>query len=190
VQLDKDMNQSGHSWSLDNIPHSQLKPLEKLQSLKLYGLIGKLPEWIKQLGHLRKLNLHMNMLQQEDIDVLGDLTSLNVLRLCLTEFQDGQLQFVAGFGGVFTLEISCNSRLQAVKFDEDVMTDLVALKIRCCTSMSSLQLSGLEKLKFLKEVWVSGSYDYALVQHLQRQLNAIGQSSQAPRLVVEERSSS
>ncbi|OEL32008.1 hypothetical protein BAE44_0006974 [Dichanthelium oligosanthes] len=23
VQLDKDMNQSGHSWSLDNIPHSQ-----------------------------------------------------------------------------------------------------------------------------------------------------------------------
>uniref|UniRef100_A0A0D9XU30 Uncharacterized protein n=1 Tax=Leersia perrieri TaxID=77586 RepID=A0A0D9XU30_9ORYZ len=68
-------------------------PPRKLQSLKLYyGHVDRLPVWINQLDSLRKLDLDMIMLTQEDMHLLGDL-QLCILRLCLNPRVGEQLRF-------------------------------------------------------------------------------------------------
>ncbi|XP_062182859.1 disease resistance protein Pik-2-like [Phragmites australis] len=146
-------------------------PPENLRSLKLYGLVGKLPVWIKQLQNLRILNLQMTMLPQEEIDLLGGLPKLAILCISFEEFQDGELRFRTGLKPLHVLEITCNSRLQSVTFPTLGFSNLVALKLHCC-SVSHLQVFGLRCLDSLKEVWLSGSYDEALLKrHLGSQLD-------------------
>ncbi|OEL14348.1 hypothetical protein BAE44_0024633 [Dichanthelium oligosanthes] len=116
------------------------KPPENLRSLKLYGLAGKLPAWIKGLLNLRKLNLQMTtILAQEEIDVLGGLPKLQILCLCLKEFQDGgKLRFRTGFRDISVLEIACNSKLKVLAFDgRDKMECVEVLKIHCCNNVSA-----------------------------------------------------
>lgn len=107
VCLDK--NQTG---CLDAIS----PPPKKLESLKLYGQIDKLPAWIKLLSNLWKLKLHRDMITQDDVDLLPNLPSLNFLYLCSKEFQYGELRFRGNFRRLWVLEIDCNSRLQSVTF--------------------------------------------------------------------------
>lgn len=63
-------------------------PPKKLQSLKLYGPLEKLPMWIRHLCHLRKLNLEVDVLWKDDIEVLGNLQELCILRLRVNTPQD------------------------------------------------------------------------------------------------------
>ncbi|KAL6595406.1 hypothetical protein ACP70R_047746 [Stipagrostis hirtigluma subsp. patula] len=177
VQLDK-KNQDG---CLDKIS----TPPENLRSLKLYGMVGKLPVWIRGLMNLNKLDLRMTtILMQDDIDVLGDLPKLQILSLCCKEFQDGKLQFPKGFEEVYVLEITCNSRLKAVTFaDEGAMESVEILRIRC-SSVSLLRFTGLEGLEQLTKVSLSGFYDEALKEHLQIQL---GTHPNKPVTLKEER---
>nr|CAB3490289.1 unnamed protein product [Digitaria exilis] len=100
-----------------------MSPLEKLRSLKLYGLVDRLPTWIMQmclqLPRLEKLDLPMKKLPQQDLDFVLTLPYLRSLRLRLEEFQDGELHFgwsiAQSCGGYMIdfLEIAFNSRLQA-----------------------------------------------------------------------------
>nr|CAB3490283.1 unnamed protein product [Digitaria exilis] len=153
-------------------------PLEKLRSLKLYGLVDRLPSWIMQmclqLPQLEKLDLQMKTLPQQELDFILTLRYLRSLRLRLAEFQDGELRFcwsiAQSSGGwiINFLEIACNSRLQAVRFGSKL--DVEILKIRCCSASPSLKFSGLQSMDSLKEVWLSGSYDQAFKQHLESEL--------------------
>ncbi|CAO2152476.1 unnamed protein product [Urochloa humidicola] len=111
----------------------------------------------------------MNMVPQEEIDLLGDLPKLAILCLCFKEFQDGELRFRTGLKLVHVLEIACNSRLEAVTFPTLGFSNLEALKLHS-SSVSHLQVSGLSFLYNLKEIWLSGSYDATLKQHLWSQL--------------------
>uniref|UniRef100_K3ZN91 NB-ARC domain-containing protein n=1 Tax=Setaria italica TaxID=4555 RepID=K3ZN91_SETIT len=170
-------------------------PLEKLRSLKLYGLVDRLPSWIMQmclqLPRLEKVDLQMKTLPQQELDFILTLRYLRSLRLRLAEFQGGELRFgwsIAQRPGtwiIYFLEIACNSRLQAVKFGSRV--DVVILKIRCCGVSSSLLFSGLQSLESLKEVWLSGSYDQTFNKHLEKELK---ENENKPILKLEEPSSS
>jgi hypothetical protein len=108
VQVDED-DEAG--W-LDDI---SFEPLVSLRSLKLYGLVRKLPKWTKQLNNRRKLRLQMTMLPKEGVDDITDSPyQLDHIRLLLSEFQDDELHFGRRktiYLGL--LEISCNSRVQA-----------------------------------------------------------------------------
>jgi hypothetical protein len=164
VQVDED-DEAG--WlDLDDI---SFEPLVNLRSLKLYGLVRKLPTWTKQLKNLRKLSLQMTMLPKEGIDdIIDSQSQLDHIRLFLSEFQDGELHFGREFIFLGLLEISCNSRVQAtITFHDNFL--LKVLRIRCWGE-SSLRFSGLQSLKALEEVWLSSPYDDGLKQHLESEL--------------------
>jgi Leucine-rich repeat (LRR) protein len=162
VWLD-DRNQTG---CLDAIS----APPQRLQSLKLYGCVDKLPAWIKLLSNLSKLKLQMEMITQEEVDLLGHLPSLRTLCLYPKDFQYGVLRFNESFRQLMLLEIACNSKLQSIRFEYcDVMNVLEVLKIHCF-HVSSLKLLGLNKLNGLKEVSLSGSYDDKVKQHMQTEI--------------------
>lgn len=170
-------------------------PLEKLQSLKLYGLVDRLPSWIMQmclqLPRLEKLDLQMKTLSQQELDFILTLKYLTSLRLRLAEFQDGELRFgwtIAQWSSTWIiniLEIVCNSSLQAVKFGSKIYVEI--LKIRCYSVSSSLQFSGLQSMETLKEVWLSGSYELGFKQQLETQLEG---NENKPILELEKPSSS
>lgn len=151
-------------------------PPEKLRSLKLYGLVDRLPSWIMQmclqLPRLEKLDLQMKSLPQQELDFILTLPFLRSLCLRLAEFQNGELRFgwtiSRGHWWITFLEIACNSRLRAVKFGSKINVEI--LKIRCCSVSSSLKFSSLQTMDDLKEVWLSGSYDDAFKQHLESEL--------------------
>jgi hypothetical protein len=162
VWLDK--NQAG---CLDAIS----PPPEELQSLKLYGCVNKLPEWIKLLTNLIKFKLQMDMITQIEVDHLRYLPRLDTLSLYPKDFQYGDLRF-RGYGfpcfrRLLVLEIACNSRLQSVTFE--TLPRLEVLKIRCY-HVSSLEFSGLDEVHNLREVSLSGSFDDRVKQHLESKL--------------------
>ena len=164
-------------------------PPKKLESLKLYGQIDKLPPWIKLLSNLRKLKLRLTMIRQHEVDLLKDLPSLNILCLSFKEFEYGELRFRGwrSFRQLWVLEIACNSRLQSVTFGDHVMPRLEVLKIRCCNNVPTLNFSGLEKLQILREVLLRGSYDNKVEQDMRSQL---GKHQNKPGFKVEPRSNS
>ncbi|KAJ1256185.1 hypothetical protein BS78_K068200 [Paspalum vaginatum] len=145
------------------------QPPEELEDLKLYGCVDKLPAWIKQLPNLRKLKLQMDKITQDDVNLL-DLKWLNTLCLSSKEFQYRELRFRGPFHRLWVLEIDCNCRLQSVTFqNSSVMQQLEVLRIRC-HNVSSLKFSGLQHLRKLREVTLSGSYDDNVKNHLKSEL--------------------
>ncbi|TVU20411.1 hypothetical protein EJB05_36618 [Eragrostis curvula] len=170
-------------------------PLEKLRSLKLYGLNGRLPSWIMQmclqLPRLEKLDLQMKTLPQQELDFILTLKHLCSLRLQLAEFQEGELRFGwslshnSGRWIINFLEIACNSRLQAVRFGSKIEVEI--LKIRCSSVSSSLKFSGLASLESLKEVRLCGSWNDAFEKQLEEELK---KKKKKPILELEKPSSS
>ncbi|CAL4994130.1 unnamed protein product [Urochloa decumbens] len=172
----------GNQDCLDDISMSQEKPLQNLQSLKLYGLVEEVPAWIKDLPKLAKLDLHISISAKVDIiKVLGELKELCVLRLCVKPLQDGdgKLDFCVWVNGiqqrcylkVKVLEITCSSKLN-VSFGSEAMQNLELLTARCCSgsTLKFIELKNLSKLK-LKEVRLIDSHDYALKNDMEKQLN-------------------
>ncbi|PAN43123.2 hypothetical protein PAHAL_8G229500 [Panicum hallii] len=153
-------------------------PLVKLRSLKLYGLVDRLPAWVMQmwlqLPGLEKLNLQMKTLPQQELDFILSLRNLRLLRLRLAEFQNGELRFGWGFDQrsspryIPFLEIACNSRLQAVKFGSLVHIEI--LKIRCSSVSPSLKFSGLRAMPSLRIVWLTGTYEDVFKKDLDTEL--------------------
>ncbi|CAL4981567.1 unnamed protein product [Urochloa decumbens] len=188
----------GSQDCLDDISTSQEKPLQNLQSLKLYGLVEKVPAWIKDLPKLAKLDLHMTISERVDIiKVLGEIKELRVLRLCVKPLQDGdgKLDFCVWVNGiqqrcylkVKILEIICSSKLN-VSFGSEAMQNLELMTARCCSgsTLKFIELKNLSKLK-LKEVWLIGPHDKALKDDMDKQLK---EHPREPSLKVEEPCSS
>lgn len=150
------------------------QPPKTLKSLKLYGHVNKLPIWIKQLHNLKKLHLELTILVTEDMHALGELPDEYCLhRLRVKPIQDGELHFSTLGDVIFwrlrVLEIDCTSKL-LVTFVERVIWTTEVLKIHC-SGGASLQISGLEHLLGLNEVWLRGSYGDELKQELEEQVS-------------------
>ncbi|XP_066339712.1 disease resistance protein Pik-2-like [Miscanthus floridulus] len=128
----------------------------ELQSLKLYGHVEKLPRWIKELYNLKKLNLELDTLSNNDMKVLGDLQQLCVLRFRVKPPHDGNINFnvvVEGeedhsYKNIKILEIASASNLH-LTFGSRTMKNLELLTAGCCNNGSQLQFDGLNHLSKL-----------------------------------------
>lgn len=176
VRLDKN-NKDGRFACLDNTIEQPPKSL--YLRLKLHGHVRILESsWIKEFATVQVLNLEVTLQQEEDMQVILDQLShhngLSRSRLCLKPIYDGKLsmgmidekQRPRPIGLQFNiLEIVCTTKLQAT-----IVGNMSCVKVHC-TSVSYLQLSGLQQNDNLKEVWLKGSFnDDSLKQALQRQL--------------------
>ncbi|CAL4988696.1 unnamed protein product [Urochloa decumbens] len=165
-----------------------LEPPKKLRSLKLYGPVKKLPMWIKQLSNLRKLNLEMDILSEDDIRVLGSLQELCILRLHINPVHEGEVKFCVMQNGVEVrcykeiklLEIASRSRLNLI-IGAEAMENLELLKAASCSAGSLPQFGALKHLKKLKKVHVIGSHDEEQKRNLE---NRFAEHSNKPALTL------
>ncbi|XBJ13722.1 hypothetical protein VPH35_005851 [Triticum aestivum] len=133
---------------------------ETLQSLKLYGNLVKLPEWIQGLKNLVKLKVRSSMILEHDdaIQVLGYLTNLAFLHLLKKslEGEEVHLNFQQGMlGSLVVLELSMGlgSSLRSVKFEQGTTPKLEVLKFdRSASHVLRSSVLGLPSLASLKEV--------------------------------------
>ncbi|CAO2142174.1 unnamed protein product [Urochloa humidicola] len=149
------------SSPLDNL-FLERKPLDKLQSLKLYGNLEKMPEWIKELPHLVKLKLVSTRLLEHDaaMKFLGTLLKLEILILTSSwsSFEGDVLDFKSpqagiAFGGLRVLSIGV-SGVKSVKFEEGTMPKLERLQVTGEVN-NEIDFSGLEFLPSLNEFQLS-----------------------------------
>ncbi|KAL6644060.1 hypothetical protein ACP70R_018826 [Stipagrostis hirtigluma subsp. patula] len=130
-------------------------PPKNLQSLKLSGVLVKLPEWVGKLQNLVKLKLRGTRLLDLDaaVQVLGSLPNLAILRLWWNSFQGGELHFQSGaFRSLMVLELWELWGTELVKFDNGATPKLELLRIRYYSGISVTSFFGLEFLPSVKEV--------------------------------------
>ncbi|KAK1608369.1 hypothetical protein QYE76_032042 [Lolium multiflorum] len=130
---------------------------ESLQSLKLYGNLVKLPEWIQGFNNLVKLKLRSCRISEHSgaIQVLGNLPNLASLHLLKKSFkgEDVHPNFCLEMFLV-VLELSEDNRLRSVKFEGGATPKLELLQVYLDTCDNS-SLSGLPHLSSLKEIVLS-----------------------------------
>ncbi|XP_044326125.1 uncharacterized protein [Triticum aestivum] len=158
-------------------------PLTSLQSLKLYGLGDRLPNWKSQLTMLTKMDLDIARLTEEHvfplsdvltpegirkptrgvINFLGELPNLCILRLGVKQLQNDELNVSIitndpeeySFKKMKIFEITCSSSSSSkVTFGEKTMKKLEQLTVDFC---SGSEFFGLKHLRDLKEVLLKGS---------------------------------
>ncbi|RLN36082.1 hypothetical protein C2845_PM03G23580 [Panicum miliaceum] len=149
------MEEAGlHDGCLDGL----LSPPKKLESLKLLGPLGRLPDWVAGLQNLVKLKLVGTRLTEVDgtLQVLGELPNLAILRLLLMSFRAEEW-----------LPICCSftCRREALLFPSLTVLDLLlsgissvefqegaAPRLELLRSFGRLSFAGLSSLRSLKEV--------------------------------------
>jgi len=134
-------------------------PPENLQSLKLYGNLETLPEWIKELPHLVKLKLAGTRLLEQDaaMELLGKLPKLEILLLPWSSFQGQELAFKSPQAGIafgslrVLLFFAIESRFKSIKFEEGTMPKLEGLFLGGDVD-NEFSFSGLKFLPCINEV--------------------------------------
>uniref|UniRef100_A0A452XKX1 Uncharacterized protein n=1 Tax=Aegilops tauschii subsp. strangulata TaxID=200361 RepID=A0A452XKX1_AEGTS len=103
---------------------------ETLQSLKLYGNLVKLPEWIQGLKNLVKLKLPSTMLSEDNdaMQLLGNLPNLGSLHLMWKSVRQGEVfRFHEGaFPSLVLLEVG---GYVSVKFEQGATPKVELLKV-------------------------------------------------------------
>jgi hypothetical protein len=171
-----DKNMDGLFPSLDGTLARPPKTLDDW--LKLHGHVRILPgSWIKDFVSIYRLDLEVTLQEQNDMQViLDDLihrTNRSRDRLCIKPIHNVELRIGINDEHKFVglqlevFEIVCTTNLQATIGNIGAV-DVLRVE---CSSGSSLQLSGLQGIRSLKEVWFKGSCSHALKQDLQRQLD-------------------
>ncbi|XP_051209542.1 disease resistance protein Pik-2-like [Lolium perenne] len=140
--------------------YSMPSPPKKLESLKLYGCLKKLPEWIKGLQNLVKLKLDTAELSgnAETMQVLGSLPNLSILRLQVKSFQS-EGQPITFQGGSFRSLVALHLYFievenESLEFEPSSMPELKVLSLKLLNSKTGF-FSGLEFLPSIKEVRLS-----------------------------------
>jgi Leucine-rich repeat (LRR) protein len=133
-------------------------PPENLQSLKLYGTLGKLPEWVTGLQNLVKLKLERTELTELDgtMQVLDKLPNLAILRLLYHSFEAEAPRHLScrreAFPSLTALETGWSAGIDSVLFEEGT-----APKLELLHGWAGISLSGLSCLPSLKEVMIHKS---------------------------------
>ncbi|CAN6372613.1 unnamed protein product [Urochloa humidicola] len=144
-------------------------PPENLQSLKLYGNLEKLPEWIKELPHLVKLKLERTRLLEHDatMELLGKLPKLEILVLSWSwsSFEGEELDFKSlqagiAFGMLKVLSLGEIRMVKSVKFGEGTMPKLERLLITGGVNNELVCFSGLESLPSISEIQLRVSFPW------------------------------
>ena len=131
-------------------------PPENLQSLKLFGNLVKLPEWIQGLKNLVKLKLVKSRISEHDaaIQVLGNLPNLATLRLLEESFVGEEVCFSfhrEAFLSLKVLQLNGVGNLKSVGFEEGAAPKLELLQYWGSYNFTTAGLfSGLAYLPNLK----------------------------------------
>ncbi|XBI33308.1 hypothetical protein VPH35_056652 [Triticum aestivum] len=165
--------ETGLSGCLDGMS----SPPENLQSLKLYGNLDKLPEWIQGLKNLVKLKLEWLSISEHDVamQVLGNLPNLATLRLLGCSFSGEEVRFSLcgdAFPTLKVLELNCVRNLKSVEFEEGAAPKLELLQYSKLSSDSVRLFCGLPLLPSLKEFMLDWRdwHDTELGEYLRGQL--------------------
>jgi hypothetical protein len=139
-------------------------PPKNLQSLKLYGNLETLPEWIKELKHLVKLELVATRLSEHDIamELLGNLPKLDILVLSWEAFQGEQLHFQyhqtkIAFQNLRVLKLEIRGNTKLVKFEKGAMPKLEQLLLQ--RMKIEIGFSGVQFLPSINEVQLNVTFD-------------------------------
>ncbi|VAI28026.1 unnamed protein product [Triticum turgidum subsp. durum] len=154
-----------------------LSPPKKLQSLKLYGNLVKLPDWMEALRNLVKMELRSSRILEVDaaMQVLGNLPNLAILRLLRHSFTGEELRFSlnrdAAFPSLTVLELSLLDKLESVEFQGGAAPKIELLQFRGWRYKANTVLfAGLPSLPSLKEVLLKGRYEDGFVDDLRARL--------------------
>nr|AFE56224.1 Pib protein [Oryza sativa Indica Group] len=134
-------------------------PPENLQSLKLYGSLKTLPEWIKELQHLVKLKLVSTRLLEHDVamEFLGEQPKVEIL--VISPFKSEEIHFKppqtgTAFVSLRVLKLAGLWGIKSVKFEEGTMPKLERLQVQGRIE-NEIGFSGLEFLQNIIEVQLS-----------------------------------
>jgi hypothetical protein len=162
----------GISGCLDGIS----SPCKNLQSLKLYGILVKLPEGIEGLKNLVKLKLLGSRITDPEaaIQVLGNLPNLAILCLCPRSFDGEDVRFrfsPRAFSSLVVLEIIL-IKLKSVEFEEGATPKLELLNfLGFLTETNTMSFCGLPFLTSLREFSLDNDdYEEDFVKDLRDQL--------------------
>ncbi|XP_078154584.1 disease resistance protein RPM1-like [Carex rostrata] len=157
-------------------------PPKYLQSLKLYSILGRLPNWFSSLENLEKIHFR-NTLLMEEIKAIGRLPNLKILYMSYNSFKDlKELYFGEDtFPGLQRMILEGIKELESVLIEKKALKKLEQLKISKCWSIGRIDQHGVWGLKFLiqlkeMEVVVSQSEsDKTFVSNLQKNLSMLPQ---------------
>ncbi|KAL3577363.1 hypothetical protein D5086_022646 [Populus alba] len=145
------INAEGYGVAILDLQAMSSAPLH-LQSLRLWGKLERLPEWISRLHHLAKLRLTGTMLMGGDsIKVLQALPNLRFLRF-LRGYNGEKMHFEGGgFQKLKSLRLAGLTELNTIIIDQGAIPLLEKLEIGFCQSLKEVP-SGIQHLKNLKQL--------------------------------------
>ncbi|VAI63939.1 unnamed protein product [Triticum turgidum subsp. durum] len=158
--------EGGHDLRLDGIS----SPPSNLRNLKLEGIMPKLPEWVKKLENLVKLEIKFETSDQVEqdaaIEALGSLPNLAAMRLNVMHFRGEELHFVAeAFRSLVVLDVSSARKMRLVEFEEGAMPKLQQLLLQCLDIRT--RFLGVDSLGSIKEV---GIHQHHITEEFQAQV--------------------
>ncbi|XP_078165582.1 disease resistance protein Pik-2-like [Carex rostrata] len=136
-------------------------PPKCLQSLKLDGHIGKLPDWISSLENLEKIHFKRTFLT-EDIKSIEKLPNVKILYLLGNSFGQDVKELCFGEGTFPMLQVMVLEELhgiELVSIKKTALKRIELLKIGKWGIIQDGEVSGLEFLVQLKEMEVVGYSD-------------------------------
>ncbi|TVU32876.1 hypothetical protein EJB05_24639, partial [Eragrostis curvula] len=150
---------------------------ETLKSLKLYGCLCKLPQWMNNLGNLMKLSLRYSSISDHAaaMEVLGKLQNLSILRLRENSFTGERLCFTfdnKAFPSLKRLMLLLISDLKSVEFKVGATPKLELLQFCGFPNKTKKDFfSGLASLPRLKEFMLDDdTYEEGFLKDVQDQL--------------------
>uniref|UniRef100_K3Z367 Disease resistance protein RPM1 n=1 Tax=Setaria italica TaxID=4555 RepID=K3Z367_SETIT len=138
----------------------QCPPPENMQSLKLYGNLVKIPEWIKKLRNLVKLELRSSRISEDSaaMDILGELPNLAILRLQEWSFNDKGVHFKSpAFEKLVVLRLDLWG-IKSVTFERGAAPKLEQLQVTGEWISEERGFAGLDILQSIKEVLLDVSF--------------------------------
>jgi len=161
--------------------HGSLHFLELISSppphlliLRLFGRLGRLPAWVGMLRDITKIKLLATELDQDAIEVLGELPNLVALHLWRKSYVACELHFrMAKFRRLKLLALDSLDSLESVAIERKAMMHLQWLWVYRCVSLRDNEdgITGVLFLPKLKEIRLKCDDDkLQLEAALQRQV--------------------
>jgi hypothetical protein len=149
-------------------------PPENLQSLKLYGRLGRLPDWINRLENLVKLKLQNSQLREgmAAMELLGNLPNLAILVLLEISFVGEDFFLYVGnysFPSLLVLHLQIPNILHGMKFTEDAPSGLEVL-IFGVSVHGNCKFNGLGWLQSLREVVFTNQGSEDMMENMRREV--------------------